>query len=403
MTVSATSEIYFDPYDVELNADPYPMFRRLREESPLYYNEQHDFYALSRFDDVNRGLVDYQTFSSAKGAILELIRANIDIPPGVVLFADPPIHDVHRKLLSRMFTPRKINDLEPKIREFCARSLDPLVGTDRFDFVADLGAQMPMRVIGMLLGVPEEFQEAARDNANANLRTEAGKPMDATAENMMNGEFFGQFIDWRAAHPSDDIMTELLRAEFEDETGTIRRLRRDELLVYISVVSGAGNETTTRLIGWAGKVLAEHPDQRRALASDPSLIPAAIEELLRFEPPAPHVARYVTRDVEYYGQRVPAGRVMMQLIGAANRDHRQFPPNGDVFDIRREARQHLTFSVGTHYCLGSALARLEGRIALEEILKRFPEWDVDLDEAKLSPTSTVRGWDTMPAVVGRVT
>jgi len=227
--------------------------------------------------------------------------------------------------------------------------------------------------------------------------------MDATAENMMNGEFFGQFIDWRAEHPSDDIMTELLRAEFEDETGTIRRLRRDELLVYISVVSGAGNETTTRLIGWAGKVLSEHPDQRRALASDPSLIPAAIEELLRFEPPAPHVARYVTRDVEYYGQRVPAGSVMMQLIGAANRDHRQFPPDGDVFDIRREARQHLTFSVGTHYCLGSALARLEGRIALEEILKRFPEWDVDLDEAKLSPTSTVRGWDTMPAVVGRVT
>ena len=403
MTVSATSEIYFDPYNVELNADPYPMFRRLREESPLYYNEQHDFYALSRFDDVNRGLVDYQTFSSAKGAILELIRANIDIPPGVVLFEDPPIHDVHRKLLSRMFTPRKINDLEPKIREFCARSLDPLVGTDRFDFVADLGAQMPMRVIGMLLGVPEEFQEAARDNANANLRTEAGKPMDATAENMMNGEFFGQFIDWRAEHPSDDIMTELLRAEFEDETGTIRRLRRDELLVYISVVSGAGNETTTRLIGWAGKVLSEHPDQRRALASDPALIPAALEELLRFEPPAPHVARYVTRDVEDYGQRVPAGRVMMQLIGAANRDHRQFPPDGDVFDIRREARQHLTFSVGTHYCLGSALARLEGRIALEEILKRFPEWDVDLDEAKLSPTSTVRGWDTMPAVVGRVT
>jgi cytochrome P450 len=277
--------------------------------------------------------------------------------------------------------------------------LDPLVGTDRFDFVADLGAQMPMRVIGMLLGVPEEFQEAARDRANANLRTEAGKPMDTTAEHMMNGEFFGQFIDWRAEHPSDDIMTELLNAEFEDETGIVRRLTRDELLIYVSVVSGAGNETTTRLIGWTGKVLAEHPDQRRALAADRSLIPAAIEELLRFEPPAPHVARYVTRDVEYYGQRVPAGSVMMALIGAANRDHRQFPPDGDVFDIRREPRQHLTFSVGTHYCLGSALARLEGRIALEEILKRFPDWDVDLTEARLSPTSTVRGWDTMPAVV----
>jgi cytochrome P450 len=399
VTVSAASDVYFDPYDVELNADPYPMFRRLREEVPLYYNEQHDFYALSRFADVDRGLVDYQTFSSAKGAILELIKANIDIPPGVLLFEDPPIHDVHRKLLSRMFTPRKISDLEPKIRELCARSLDPLVGAGRFDFVADLGAQMPMRVIGMLLGIPQEYQEAARERANDNLRTEAGKPMDATAENIMNGEFFGQFIDWRAEHPSDDIMTELLHAEFEDETGTVRRLRRDELLIYISVVSGAGNETTTRLIGWAGKVLTEHPDQRRALAADPSLIPAAIEELLRYEPPAPHVARYVTRDVECYGQRVPAGSVTMMLIGAANRDHRQFPPDGDVFDIRREPHQHLTFSVGTHYCLGSALARLEGRIALEEILKRFPEWGVDLTECKLSPTSTVRGWETMPAVL----
>jgi cytochrome P450 len=399
VTVSAPNDVYFDPYDVALNADPYPMFRRLREEAPLYYNEQHDFYVLSRFGDVDDALVDYQTFSSARGAILEIIKANIDIPPGTVIFEDPPIHDIHRKLLSRMFTPRKINELEPKIREFCARSLDPLIGTSGFDFVADLGAQMPMRVIGMLLGVPEEDQEAARDFANAQLRTEAGKPMETSMANVASPDFFGQYIDWRAEHPSDDIMTELLNVEFEDETGTVRRLTRDELLTYIGVVSGAGNETTTRLIGWAGKVLAEHPDQRRALAEDPSLIPAAVEELLRYEPPAPHVSRYVTRDIEYYGQRVPEGSVMMMLIGAANRDHRQFPPDGDVFDIRREMHQHLTFSVGTHYCLGSALARLEGRIALEEILKRFPEWDVDIDQCKLSPTSTVRGWETMPAVL----
>ncbi|OBK22940.1 cytochrome P450 [Mycobacterium asiaticum] len=400
MTVSAANDVYFDPYDVELNADPYPMFKRLREEMPLYYNEQHDFYALSRFADVDNAIVDYQTFSSARGAILELIRANIEMPPGVLIFEDPPIHDIHRKLLSRMFTPRKINDLEPKIREFCARSLDPLIGTGRFDFVSDLGAQMPMRVIGMLLGVPEEDQEAARDFANAQMRTEAGKPMEISAEAMLSGEFFGQYIDWRAANPSNDLTTELLNAEFEDETGTVRRMRRDELLTYITVVSGAGNETTTRLIGWAGKVLAEHPDQRRALVENPALIPVAVEELLRYEPPAPHVARYVTRDVEYYGQRVPEGSVMMMLIGAANRDHRQFPPDGDVFDIYREPHQHLTFSVGTHYCLGSALARLEGRIALEEILKRFPDWDVDLTDAKLSPTSTVRGWESMPAILG---
>jgi len=399
VTVTAPGGVYYDPYDVEINADPYRAFRAIREEAPLYYNEQHDFYALSRFADVDRALVDHDTFSSARGAIIELIKANIDIPPGVLIFEDPPIHDVHRKLLARMFTPRKINDLEPKIREFCAHSLDPLVGGDSFDFVGDLGAQMPMRVIGMLLGVPEEYQEAARDMTNDQMRTEAGKPMD-TAAGMNTGEFFAEFIDWRAKHPSDDIMTDLLNVEFVDEKGVTRRLTREELLTYISVVSGAGNETTTRLIGWAGKVLAEHPDQRRELAENPALVPAAIEELLRFEPPAPHVARYVTRDITYYGQTVPEGSAMMMLIGAANRDHRQFPPDGDVFDIHREIRQHLSFSVGTHYCLGSALARLEGRIALEEILKRFPEWQVDLSRAALSPTSTVRGWDTMPAVIG---
>ena len=399
MHVSADSDVYYDPYDVEINTDPYPMFRRLREEAPLYHNETHDFYALSRFDDVDRALVDHTTLSSAKGAILELIKANITMPPGVLIFEDPPIHDIHRKLLARMFTPRKINALEPKIREFCVRCLDPLAGGGRFDFVADLGAQMPMRVIGMLLGIPEEDQEAIRDHADAQMRTEAGKPMKAVSDGIVSGEIFADYIDWRVDHPADDIMTELLNVEFEDETGNVRRLTRDELLTYVNVVSGAGNETTTRLIGWAGKVLAEHPDQRRELVANRSLIPAAIEELLRYEPPAPHVARYVTRDVSYYGQTVPEGAVMMMLIGAANRDHRQFPPDGDVFDIHREARQHLTFSLGTHYCLGSALARLEGRIALEEILNRFPEWEINLTDAKLSPTSTVRGWEAMPAYV----
>lgn len=397
MTTSAASDVYYDPYDVRLNADPYPMFKRIRDELPVYYNEQHDFYALSRWQDVNAALLDHKTYSSARGAIIELIKADITMPPGVLIFEDPPIHDIHRKLLSRMFTPRKIRELEDKIREFCARSLDPHVGTGRLDFIADIGAQMPMRTIGMLLGIPEEDQEAIRDFANEQMRTEEGKPMKAAEEGIVGGDIFGAYIDWRAEHPSDDIMTELLNVEFEDEMGTLRRLSRDELLTYVNVVSGAGNETTTRLIGWAGKVLAEHPDQRAELVENPRLIPNAVEELLRFEPPAPHVARYVTRDVEIHGRKVPAGSAMMLLIGAANRDERQFPPDGDVFDIHRDTRQHLTFSVGTHYCLGSALARLEGRIALEEILARFPRWEVDLDNAKLSPTSTVRGWETLPA------
>jgi cytochrome P450 len=402
VTISAEHQaleaVYFDPYDVDINADPYPAFARLREEAPLYYNEQYDFYALSRFADVNKALVDHGTFSSARGAIVELIKANIDIPPGTVIFEDPPIHDIHRKLLARMFTPRKVNALEPKIREYCARALDPLIGGGKFDFVTDLGAIMPMQVISALLGIPEDDQVMIREHANATVRTEAGKPMEANS-GFATGDLFETYIDWRVENPSDDIMTELLNAEFVDETGTTRRLTRLELLTYLNVVAGAGNETTTRLIGWAGKVLAEHPDQRRELVENPALIPQAIEELLRFEPPAPHVARYVTRDVELYGQTVPEGSVMMMLIGSAVRDSRQFPPDGDVFDIHREVRQHLAFSVGTHYCLGSALARLEGRVALEEILKRFPEWDVDMASASLSPTSTVRGWESMPAVL----
>jgi cytochrome P450 len=289
-----------------------------------------------------------------------------------------------------------VAELEPKIREFCARSLDPLVGGDRFDFIADLGAQMPMRTIGMLLGIPEADQEAVRDHVDANLRTREGEPMQVK-ENFVTGEMFGDYIDWRAEHPSDDIMTELLNAEFEDETGTRRHLTRAELLTYIEVVAGAGNETTTRLIGWTGKVLADHPDQRAELVADPSLIPAAIEELLRFESPAPHVGRYVVRDeVEVHGQTVPAGSIMLFLLGSANRDDRRYP-NGDEYDIHRTVDRHLTFGNGIHLCLGSALARLEGRVALEEVLKRFPTWDVDLANARLSPTSTVRGWETLPA------
>jgi cytochrome P450 len=392
-----SEEVSYDPYDVGINADPYPVYRRLREEAPLYRNDEHDFYALSRFDDVEQGLKDNETYISGRGAIVELIKADMPIPPGVIIFEDPPIHSVHRGLLSRVFTPRKMNALEPEIRAFCAESLDPLVGAGGFDFIRDLGAQMPMRVIGMLLGIPFEDQEAIRDRSDAELRTKPGKPMRYSQEKFVTGEAFADYIDWREKNPSDDLMTELLHAEFEDETGVVRRLTREEVLTYTSVVAGAGNETTTRLIGWAGRVLAEHPDQRRELVADRSLIPGAIEELLRYEAPAPHVARYMTRNVEHHGQTVEAGSIMLMLIGSGNRDDRRFL-DGDRFDIHREIGHHLTFGYGIHFCLGASLARLEGRVALDELLSRFPEWEVDLDNARLSPTSTVRGWETLPVV-----
>jgi cytochrome P450 len=222
--------------------------------------------------------------------------------------------------------------------------------------------------------------------------------MKYSQDAFVTGEIFADYIEWRADHPSDDLMTELLHAEFDDETGATRRLSREEILTFVNVIAGAGNETTTRLIGWTGKVLAEHPDQRRQLVADPALIPNAVEELLRFEPPAPHVGRFVARAVEHHGEKVPEGSAMLFLVGAANRDDRRFP-DGDRFDIHRNAGPHLTFGFGIHFCLGAALARVEGRVALEELLKRFPHWDVDYDHARLAPTSTVRGWETLPVTV----
>jgi cytochrome P450 len=402
MTASNDTDLYYDPFDTEIDKDPHPVWRRLREEAPLYYNEKHDFFALSRFDDVDKALMNWDVYRSGRGSTLEIIKANITLPPGIILMEDPPIHDLHRGLLSRVFTPRKMNALEPKVREFCERSLDPLVGSGGFDFIADLGAQMPMRTIGMLLGIPEQDQEAIRDRLDEGMRIEEGEeyapPMD---DDFMaaGGEMFAEYVDWRAQHPSDDLMTELLNAEFEDETGMTRRLSREEILTYIVLLAGAGNETTTRLIGWAGKLLAEHPDQRRNLVDDRSLLPQAIEEILRFEAPSPVQARTVNHDVEHHGRVVREGNVMVLLNGSANRDNRQFP-DGDRFDIHRETTHHLSFGYGIHFCLGAALARLEGRVAIDEVLNRFPEWSVDWDGAVQAHTPTVRGWEKLPVVIG---
>ncbi len=395
---SGTSDVYWDPYDVGIAEDPYPVYRRLRQEVPLYYNAPHDFYAVSRHIEVERVLLDNGTFVSGKGGILELIRSGIELPPGVFIFEDPPAHTIHRRLMSRVFSPRRVAELEAKVRGFCAQCLDPLVGTGGFDIIAELAAQVPMKTISMLLGIPDSDQEAIRDHADANLRTEAGQPMKVSAEGLLSGEVFAHYIDWRAAHPADDLMTDLLQAEFVDETGTRRKMERPELLTYLEVISGAGNETTNRLIGWTAKVLADHPQERKAVVEDRSLIPNTIEEILRFEPPAHHMARVAARDVEILGQVLPEGSVLIVLIGSANRDDARHI-EGDRFDVRRAMGQTLTFGQGIHFCLGAALARLEGRVVLDELLRRFPEWDVDLSGASLSSTSTVRGWQTLPVLV----
>ncbi len=398
MAIVHDRDVYYDPYDAAINADPYPTFKRLRDEAPIYHNERFDVWALSRHAEVEKALVNWETFSSARSDILEIVQSGMELPPGVVLFEDPPLHTMHRGLMSRVFTPKRMAALEDQVRAFCASCLDPLVGTDRFDIVAELGVVMPMRVIGMLLGIPESDQTAVRDKSDAFLRTEAGQPMALEQDAIANGDMFAEYVEWRSKHPSDDLMTALLNAEFDDETGTVRTLTRTEVLTYTQVLAGAGNETTGRLIGWLAKVLAEHPDQRRDLVEDRSLIPAAIDETLRFEPTGPHVARYVARDVEYHGTTVPEGSAILLLVGAANRDERRYE-RPDEFDIHRTDGHHLTFGYGLHYCLGANLARLEGRVALDELLSRFPEWDVDYDNIELATTSTVRGWESMPITI----
>ena len=390
---------YYDPYDFDIDADPYPVWKRLRDEAPLYYNEKYGFYALSRYADVEPGLVDWQTYSSAKGSVLEFIKADVKMPPGIFIFEDPPEHNLYRGLLTGIFTQRRLAAIEPQVRAFAARTVEALAENAEFDFIADLGAQVPMRTIGMLLGVPEEDQETVRDQIDQSLRLQEGAMPDAAAMASAGGTGdYGAYIDWRTDHPSDDVMTELLTAEFTDEHGTTRTLTRDEILSYIGLLSGAGNETTARLIGWAGKLLAELPDQRQQLVDDPALIPGAIEELLRYEPPSPVQARYVMRDVELHGRVVPAGSAMLLLNASANRDERQFP-DPDRFDIRRKAQRHLSFGYGLHFCLGAHLARLEARVTLEELFKRFPTWEVDWDNAVQARTSTVRGWEKLPVRV----
>lgn len=398
-TVTATDSgsVYWDPYRPDLGRNPYPTYRRLREEAPLYYNEPYDFYALSRFSDVEEHFSNTDVFSSARSDIMEYIRQDFEVPDSMFIWRDPPLHTVYRNVVSRVFTPKRMSDLEGQVREYCVRCLAPLEGTDRFDFIADLGAKLPGGVIGMLLGIPDTERDVIYERVTSGLRTEEGKPMvlDATK---YTGENYEEYLDWRSKHPSDDLMTMLLHVDFEDVHGKRRKLTREEILLFVSVLAGAGNETTSRLIGWMGKLLGDHPEQRRQIVQDPTLVKAAVEEILRFEPPGPSVARYVKKEVTVRGQTVPEGSVMLFLLASANRDEARFP-DGDRFDINRQGATHITFARGIHSCLGAVLARVEGRVALEEILKRFPDWTVDEDNAKLSSSSTTRGWDTLPAFI----
>jgi cytochrome P450 len=391
------TDVYYDMYDRGIYASPYELFRRMRNEAPVYFNEAYNFFALSRHDDVVRVLGDRETFISGKGMSYDAISKNLPSPPGLFINEDAPVHTMHRSIVSRLFTPRAVGSLEPEIRRLCTEIVEGLVGRDAFDFTRDFALQLPVQVIGMLVGVPKQDQADLLAIFQKNLHS--GDPeKDLMAGIAESAAWFNGYLDWREKHPSDDVMTQLMRFEFEDETGATRTLHRDEIVTYLTLITTAGSDTTATAISWAGSLLSDHPDQRRALVADPGLIPQAVEEVLRYEPPSYHFCRWSTADAEIHGQTIPAESIIVVLPPAANRDEEKWD-DPERFDVHRSPGQSLTFSFGPHFCLGANLAKIESRIALETILPRIPEWTVDYEGAALTEGIHTRGWAQLPVTV----
>jgi cytochrome P450 len=406
----AVTDLYYDPYDYTIDADPYPVWRRLRDEAPVYRNEQHGFYALSRYDDVLNGLLDTDTYLSGHGIVLEMITDEPYENVPMMIMKDPPEHTRLRKLVSRAFTPRRIADLERKIAVICNDFLDTVEGRDEFDYIETFAGLLPPTVILALVGYPEGHAAEFRARADESLHVEDGGTMQGGREpdrplvseiGEIDNEAFAilpELMEERRQDPQDDLITGLVHAEIEED-GESRTLTLEEIVGFVQLLSSAGTETVARLLGFAAVTLAQHPDQRQLLVDDLSLVPNAIEELLRYEAPSPIQSRWVARDVEVHGTVIPRGSKLSLLNGSGDRDERHFE-DADRFDVRRVIDRHLAFGYGTHFCVGAALARLEGKVALTETLRRFPIWEVDESRLERVHTSTVRGYTTVPMRVG---
>ncbi len=393
-------DLYWDPFDPDIDDDPHPTWRRLRDEAPVYRNDKHDFFALSRYADIEAAHRDPRTFSSARGTVLELMGSDLASTEQMI-FLDPPEHTRLRHLVSRAFTPRRVAELEDQMRAMCASMLDVRIGGEGFDYLQEFGARLPSMVISSLLGVPPEDQETFRHTVDRLFHIEPDRGMVneiSVKAGYELGTYLAGQLDQRLGAPRDDLMTALVEAEITDDNGVARRLTKSEGAAFTVLLLSAGTETVARLLGWAAVILAVHPGQRAELAHDPSLIPNAIEELLRYEAPSPVQGRWTTTDVELHDAVIPKDSKVLLLTGSAGRDEREYP-EADRFDIHREMRNHVSFGYGIHFCVGAALARLEGRVALEETLKRFPEWEVDLARAVRLHTSTVRGYAEVPILL----
>ncbi len=386
------SELLYDPYSYEIDRDPYPVYRRMRDEAPVYYNESLDFYALTRFQDCLDALLDWEVFSSANGTVLEMMQGT-PFPGNMMIFMDPPRQTLYRNLVNRAFTKARIDRLESTIRTLACGQLDPLVGRRSFDAVADFTAKLPMDVISTLLGIPAEDRDRVRGWSNAVMHREPGNP-HVTAAGLRamvdNQAYYQAALDERRARPRDDLMSALVAAEIADDHGGVATLSDEDLRAFFTLLGTAGNETVTKLLATALYWLARHPDQRRALAADPSLVPNAVEEFLRFDPPSHYQGRTLTRDVTLHGRRMPEGARVMVINGASGRDERRFA-DPDRLDVRRKIDLHLGLGHGRHFCLGASLARMEMRIGIVEFLKRWPDYEAPDDGVVRIHSSNVRG------------
>ncbi len=395
----AGAPLVYSPYAYEIHEDPYPTYRRLRDEAPLYHNEAEGFWALSRHADVVEGFRDSERFSSSHGVSLDPQASGPHAYRTMSFLAmDPPKHGRMRGLVSRGFTPRRVAELEPRIRELTREHLDAAMARGTFDFISDLAGKLPMDVISELIGVPASDRDEVRRLADLLVHREDGvndvPPAGIEAALTLVG-YYSDMLARRRANPTDDLTSALLDAELDGD-----RLDDEEIIGFLFLMVVAGNETTTKLLGNAWYWAWRNPDERSKPFADPSLIPAWVEETLRYDTSSQMLARITTTDVALHDRVIPAGDRVVLLAGSANRDERVFP-DADRYDLDRPPQQAqlASFGFGRHFCLGASLARLEARVALEELVGRVAEYDIDPDGISRVHSVNVRGFAHLPTTV----
>ena len=384
-----------NPFSRTFQDDPYPVYRHLRDEAPCYYNPELDFYALSRYADVLEASQQPLLYSSAEGTTLERIDTRALMP--MMIFMDPPPHDVHRRLVSRAFTPRSVLALEPFVRRTALAYLEPLREAGGGDFVEEFSALLPMDVIMELIGVPSPDRNQLRRHMDASLERIEEPPFigdEAILAMAAMHEYWTSLLEEKRRHPDDSLMSDLCAAELSEGGETVR-LSDEEVLGFCSLIGAAGTETLTKLLANAAVLFHRHGDQWEKLLADRTVAAGAVDETLRYWAPSQYQGRVLTDDVEIHGRRMPVGSRVLLITGSANRDEREYE-DADRFDIGRGAHLAVGFGHGVHFCLGAALARLEGRVGLEEFSTLFPRYEVDEAKARRVHQSNVHGFSSVP-------